>query len=131
MSDTYNSRVRQVYNGIVHSVAGNGSSGYAGDGGPALAAELNTPSVVSFVGSSSAYYAVSDTYNNRVRLINADGVIFTLCGNGSAGYSGDYGPASAAQLYWPTGVLLDHVSGIVCKFMTLRVRCDEKLSFSD
>ena len=85
---------------MITTVAGNGTTGYSGDNGPATAAELNFPVVSRWTppGTSSSPTA----YNDRIREVNhATGVITTVAGNGIAGYSGDGGPATAAELDYP------------------------------
>jgi VCBS repeat-containing protein len=92
--------------GIINTLAGTGTAGFSGDGGPASAAELNTPAGVALDPSGNIY--VADCFNQRVRKINiSTGVISTVAGNGSAGYSGDGGPAIDAQLYNPNYLALD------------------------
>ncbi len=91
---------------LIYSVAGNGSFGYSGDGGPALLADLNAPTV-SLLDSTGNLY-ILDSNNNVVRKVAAaTGVITTIVGNGRSGYSGDNGPAISAQLYYPAGMALD------------------------
>jgi YD repeat-containing protein len=81
---------------ILNPFAGNWGSGYSGDGGPATAAELNIPLDVA-VGPDGSFY-IADTRNQRIRRVGPDGIITTFAGNGQSGYSGDGGPATAAQL---------------------------------
>jgi hypothetical protein len=91
---------------LIYAVAGNGSFGYSGDGGPALVADLNAPTA-SLLDSSGNLY-ILDSGNNVVRKVAAStGVITTIAGNGTSGYSGDNGPATSAQLNYPTGFVLD------------------------
>ncbi|MBI4349989.1 MAG: hypothetical protein HY550_00990 [Elusimicrobia bacterium] len=102
LSDTLNNRIRKVdaASGLINTVAGNGTAGYAGDGGPAAAAALNKPRGLSLDRSGNIYFA--DTGNNRVRRVDAaTGMITTIAGNGTAGYSGDGGPAATALLNAP------------------------------
>ena len=88
--------------GVITTVAGNGIDGYSGDGGPATAASLAAPHNV--VATSDGGFLIADAGNQRVRQVGADGVITTLIGDGVRGYSGDGGPASAAQLSVPKAV---------------------------
>ena len=96
--DQYNHAVRRVSpTGVISTVAGNGSSGYAGDGGPAAKALLNNPVCVAADARGNLF--IADNGNNRVRKVAQDGTIMTVAGNGLPGYSGDGGDATAAQLY--------------------------------
>ncbi len=106
IADTGNYAVRKVgLNGIITTVAGNGNLGYSGDGGPATSARLNAPYSVAADAAGKIY--IADSGNNVVRKVGVKGTITTLAGNGIAGYSGDGGPAAAAQLTNPSGVALD------------------------
>ena len=107
IADQGNNRVREVNSsGVITTVAGNGTSGYGGDGGQATAAELATPCDV-FVDSAGNLY-IADAGNNRIREVNlTTGVIVTIAGNGMAGYSGDNGQATAAELDSPRAVTED------------------------
>ena len=105
-SDSYNHRIRKVSSsGIITTVAGTGTAGYSGDGGPATSAQLNTPHGVALDGSGNLY--IGDYSNNRVRKVSPSGIITSVAGTGAAGYSGDGGPATSAQLYYPDGVFMD------------------------
>ena len=109
IADNQNNKVRKISaSGIITDFAGTGTAGYSGDGGPATAAELNQPSGIAIDVSGNIY--ISDILNNRVRKVNPAGVISTFAGTGSPGLSGDGGPATSAQLYYPYGVVFD-VSG--------------------
>lgn len=117
ITDTWNHRIRKVTasTGVISTVAGNGTEGYSGDGGPATSAELNAPSGVAVDGAGNIYIADSD--NNRVRKVTAStGVISTVAGNGTKGYSGDGGLATNAELntlYGPgAAVALDAAGNI-------------------
>ena len=106
IADSSNHRVRKVSaSGIITTVAGTGSSGYSGDGGPATSAQLDYPYGVAVDAGGNLY--IADTYNHCVRKVSAAGIITTVAGNGSPGYSGDGGPAASAQLYEPYGVAVD------------------------
>ena len=104
LSDNWNNRVRMIKGlGMIITIAGNGTSGYSGDGGPATAAELNNVGGVVTDHVGNVY--IGDYYNNCVRKISfPSGIMSTIAGNGSSGYSGDGGPATAA--------LLDHVYSV-------------------
>jgi RHS repeat-associated protein len=88
--------------GIITTVAGNGTEGYSGDGGPATQAKLNLPNDVAISPDGSLY--ISDYRNNRIRRVWQDGIITTVAGNGTEGYSGDGGPATQAKLKPSGGV---------------------------
>jgi sugar lactone lactonase YvrE len=103
--DRANRRVRRVINGTITTIAGNGIQGFLGDGGPAVAAELNEPSDVAV--DSSGRVFIADTANQRIRVITTDGEIATFAGNGAAGFAGDGHPAVEAQLDRPRGVAID------------------------
>jgi len=81
------------------TLAGTGSLGFSGDGGPAVAAQLNNPTEA--FGLPGGSVLISDYDNNRVRLVGADGTIATFAGTGVDGFSGDGGPATLAQLSHP------------------------------
>ncbi len=90
---------------IITTVAGNGTAGYSGDGGQATNAELNTPDGITIDAIGNIY--ISDRANNRVRKISTAGIISTIAGNGIAGYLGDGGQASTAELSNPIGLAFD------------------------
>lgn len=90
-------------NGIIHAVAGVGhSEGYSGDNGPAVQAQLDHPWGIAHDKRGSLY--ICDNENHRIRRVDAYGVIHTFAGTGTAGFSGDDGPPSEAQLYSPMGM---------------------------
>ncbi|PYN29993.1 MAG: hypothetical protein DMD98_19795 [Candidatus Rokuibacteriota bacterium] len=95
IADTFNSRIRRVGpDGIIITVAGNGTPGFSGDGGPAAQASLSSPQAVAVAPDGSLY--IADTSNNRIRRVGPDGIITTVAGNGTPGFSGDGGPATSA-----------------------------------
>jgi sugar lactone lactonase YvrE len=101
-----NSRIRKVdINGIITTVAGNGTRGFSGDGGPATSAELSGPYGVALDSVGNLYF--SDIFNYRIRKVDLNGIITTVAGNGTNGFSGDGGPATSARLTLPIGVELD------------------------
>ncbi len=113
IADTYNSRIRKVTasTGNISTVAGSATLGYSGDGGPATSAELSYPHGVAVDGSGNLY--IADTQNNRIRMVTAStGIISTVAGNGTVGYSGDGGAATSAELTYPNGVAVDSVGNI-------------------
>jgi len=89
----------------VHWVAGSGDFGNDGDGGPALEARLNTPWGALPDGQGGVY--ISDLEAHVIRYVDSQGVITTVAGTGTAGYSGDDGPGAQAQLDGPTHMALD------------------------
>jgi sugar lactone lactonase YvrE len=104
VADTGHSKIRKISRtGVVTTVAGRGGSGFSGDGGPAALAKLDGPSGLGIDPIGNLY--ISDTGNNRIRVITLKGDIFTYAGTGVAGYSGDGGPAAAARLNTPTGAV--------------------------
>jgi sugar lactone lactonase YvrE len=90
--------------GTITTVAGTGRFGFSGDGGPATEAKL-TASDIALDGKGNMY--ISDTENNRIRMVDRDGIIHTVAGTGKEGYSGDGGPATKAALALPIGIALD------------------------
>jgi YD repeat-containing protein len=183
-SDVANQRVRWVDpQGIIHTVAGNGSQGYSGDGGPATSAAFSNPDNLALSPDGSLYIAdtlnsvirkvdpagivstvvgvagtenvnavnfngdnqpapqatvnagrgiaispdgvlyVADCYNHRVRRIGTDGIITTYAGTGTAGFSGDNGPATSAQLMLPLNLALSSDGTLyVSDIGTMRIR---------
>jgi trimeric autotransporter adhesin len=108
IADSANNRVRRVdaRTGIISTVAGNGTSGFAGDNGPATSAALNGPNGLALDGDGNLY--IADTGNQRVRAVDLEsGVIRTVAGNGYAGWLGDTGRAVRANLSRPTGLAVD------------------------
>ena len=102
IADTFNHRVRRIdLRGVITTVAGTGTAGYAGDGGPATAASLNGPQDVAV--DRGGAILIADSYNAVVRRIDPGGVITTFAGS-EPGLSGDGGPAIKAQLNLPTAV---------------------------
>ena len=134
IADTGNNRVRAVaavtgtfygramLAGHIYTVAGNGTAGFSGDGGPATAAELNQPGDVAV--DAAGNLVIADTTNLRVRVVAAStgtfygramlaGHIYTVAGDGTAGASGDGGPATSAQLEAPPDVALDPAGNLL------------------
>jgi hypothetical protein len=92
---------------IITTVAGNGTFGYSGDGGPATSAQLAWNIGVAADNSGNIYIADHD--NDVIRKVNSAGIISTFAGNGTLGFSGDGGPATAAQLYHPAWISIDNL----------------------
>ena len=103
VADYANHRIRRISpEGQITTVAGTGTYGYSGDGGPATSARLSWP--IDVEATPDGGFLVADLGNKRVRRVSAGGVITTVAGTGMEGTSGDGGPASAAQLAAPTGL---------------------------
>jgi DNA-binding beta-propeller fold protein YncE len=108
LADTNNHRIRKVdAAGIISTVAGNGTAGFSGDGGPAIEASLKSPADVE-IGPDGRLY-IADTYNHCIRRVDlATGIIVTVAGTGGVlGSSGDGGPPTSATLNLPYGICLD------------------------
>ncbi len=150
IADTQNNRVRQVSPaGVITTLAGNGTAGFAGDGAAAVNAQLARPAGVAADSSGNVYISdsangavrkvtpdgnintiaqlvhpqgmavdsagnlyVTDSADNRVREISPAGVLSTIAGTGFQGYSGDGGPATAAQVNSPFGVAVDSAGNV-------------------
>jgi uncharacterized protein (TIGR03437 family) len=120
IADTGNHRIRKVSNGVITTVAGNGVYGYGGDNGPAIGAQLRSPSGVAADSAGNLY--IADWQNNRIRKVS-NGVITTVAGNGVYGYGGDNGPATSAQVGQPLGVALDAAGNLyIADTLSARVR---------
>jgi len=106
-ADGGNSRVRKIdrTTTLVSTIAGDGTFGYTGDGGPATSAELGQPWELLYDSSKNLY--ISDVGDNVVRIVNSGGTINTFAGDGVAGFSGDGGPAIKAELNIPSGLAID------------------------
>ena len=134
LADDGNSRVRLVaatsgtfYGqamtaGDIYTVAGDGTQGFSGDGGAATKAELNEPADAAV--GAAGNVLIADGGNNRVRLVAAKsgtffgramtaGHIYTVAGNGTAGFAGDGGPATSAELSFPEGVAADAAGNVL------------------
>ena len=104
VADTGNNRVRMISaDGTISTVAGTGEPGYAGDGGVASQAVLNSPQGLAVDAEDNLY--IVDSFNNRVRKVDLQGVITTIAGDGGQSYSGDGQPATQAGLNFATGPL--------------------------
>jgi uncharacterized protein (TIGR03437 family) len=120
IAETSGYRIRRISTaGIITTVAGTGDGGYSGDGGPAVNAQVSSPSGVAVDGLGNLY--IADYGNHRIRKVSAAGVITTVAGDGGKGYSGDGGVATRAQLMWPAGVAVD-VAGSLYIAQPRRVR---------
>ena len=111
---------------IITTIAGTGTMGYSGDNGPAIHAELHSPKGSALDKYGNIY--IADDANNRVRKVTTAGIITTIAGNGylagiSGGYSGDFGPATSAELYNPSSVAVDTTGNIfIADWSNNRVR---------
>jgi uncharacterized protein YjdB len=124
IADNVNNAVRK-YNlstGIIQTLAGTSVIGMTGDGGLATAATLNGPARLVFDGGRKLY--LTDQVNSKVRVVDlSTGIISTAIGTGVGGFSGDYGPATAAQIKWPAGLAMDKNGHLfVCDIPNHRIR---------
>ena len=122
IADQGNNRIRRIDPaGLITTVAGSGAAtkftdtypakgGFAGDGGPATAAELSEPTAVAFDADGNLY--ILDRGNNRVRVMDTNGIITTFAGNGTWGFSGDGGPAMDAELSTSNGLAVDAAGNV-------------------
>jgi hypothetical protein len=113
VADYKNNVIRRVdaVTGLITTIAGNNTAGYSGDGGLATNAQLNGPTHVVFDRTVNLY--ITDANNNRIRKVNSEThVITTVAGDGIAGFSGDGGPATSAELNFPDGVALDGAENV-------------------
>ncbi len=114
--DEWNNRIRKISaSGIVSTIAGTGSTGfmnggYSGDGGAATAAQINFPTDIKIDASGNLIFC--DNGNKRIRKITPAGIINTIAGTGTAGFSGDGGAATAARVNTPEGLYIDAGSNI-------------------
>jgi len=122
IADTFNHRIRKVTSdGRITTVAGNGTYGYSGDGDKATNASLAYPKSVAVDPSGRLY--IVDSFNGRIRLVDTEGIISTIAGNGILNFGGDGGEAAFAQFKFPSGVVRDAAGGIdVADTQNSRVR---------
>jgi len=106
VADTINQRIRAIdAAGRITTIAGSGGRGFGGDGGPALGATFQDPTAIALAPDGSLY--IADSGNSRLRVARPDGTIATVAGTSDQGFSGDDGPAAAAQVNSPAGVVVD------------------------
>jgi len=106
IADSFNHRIRIVTpDGNINTYAGSGVANYAGDGGPAINADLNRPFGICLDAAGNLY--IADSANNRIRMVAPSGIITTVAGTGTVGSAGDGGPATKAQLNRPWDVKVD------------------------
>jgi len=122
IADGSNNRIRRVdTNGIITTVAGNGTAGFAGDGGTATNAQLSGPGNMAWDAAGNLFF--TDGGNQRVRRVDSDGIVTTVAGNGTAGYSGDGGAATNAELNSPYAVAADGRGNVfISDYWNYRVR---------
>ena len=123
---------RAMTAGDIYTVAGNGTAGFSGDGGPGTAAELNLPMTVAVDGNGNV--VIADTINSAIRVLAVRtgrfygqpmtaGDIYTVAGTGSPGFSGDGGPATSAHLAEPRAVAIDgNGSLVIADTLNSRIR---------
>jgi hypothetical protein len=111
IADLNNNRLRKVDpGGTITTYAGIGIPGFSGDGGQATNANIFLPSGIVADAAGNVYF--SDRDNARIRKITPAGIISSFAGNGTSGYSGDNGPALAAQIFFPQGLAVNTMGGI-------------------
>ena len=112
IADTHNHRIRKLNlaTGTLTTIAGTGTPGFSGDGSSETAAQLNLPTALALDITGNLYLA--DTGNHRVRKISVTGIITTIAGTGTQGFSGDTGPATAATIDSPTGLAVDTANNL-------------------
>jgi sugar lactone lactonase YvrE len=122
VADNAGHAIRKVNaSGIISKVAGTGATGYTGDGGAATAATLHFPADVTIDASGNLY--IADLYNNVIRKVNTSGVITTYAGNGTSGFSGDGGNATACAMSQPWGLTIDASGNLfVADYQNARIR---------
>ena len=134
ISDGFNNRVRVVAaktgtfygkamtKGDIYTIAGNGTAGFGGDGGPGTSAELNDQEGVEADGAGNVL--IADVFNERIRVVAGStgtfygqamttGHIYTVAGDGTAGFGGDGGPGTSAELHWPFDVTVDSAGNLI------------------
>jgi hypothetical protein len=112
-ADCGNNRVRKINasNGYISTIAGTGTDGYSGDGGPATSAKLSTPESVAVDSAGNVY--IVDNGNSVIRKVTiSTGYISTVVGNGVAGFGGDGGAALSAELKYPTSIAVDSLGNL-------------------
>ena len=114
VADAFNDCIREINHntGIITTVAGNGMQGYSGDGGLATDAKLNQPTGVTVDDSDNVF--IGDLGDNRIRKVDhSTGVIHTIAGTGTGGFTGDNGQASLAELAYPQSLAIDSLGNIL------------------
>ena len=125
IADWFNQRIRRLAagTGVITTVAGNGVSGFSGDGGPATSARLMSPQGVAVDGSGNVL--IADTSNNCIRRVaTGTGIITTIAGTGAEGFNGDGVPATSAMLREPRNLVFDNKNGrlLIADYLNHRIR---------
>jgi hypothetical protein len=123
IADSGNDRIRRVdvNTGIITTIAGTGVTGESGDGGPAVRARLTEPRTLALAPDGSIIFTEPPV--NRVRRISPDGIISTVAGTGKAGFSGDGGPATRAELNFERGANVDGAGNVwIADSLNQRIR---------
>ncbi len=111
IADPSGNRIRKISpSGIVTTIAGNGSAGFSGDGGAAINAQLSAPYDVDVDANGNLY--IADGGNFRIRKVSNSGIITTIGGNGTGGFSGDGGQATSASFFYPVGIAVDGIGRV-------------------
>jgi uncharacterized protein (TIGR03437 family) len=120
IADIFNNRIREVSNGVINTLAGNGIAGSSGDNGAAMAAELDFPYGVAVDPAGNAY--IADYADSRIRKVSG-GIITTVAGSAEFGFSGDNGPVTTAQFFQPFGLSFDSAgNAYIADYGEARVR---------
>jgi sugar lactone lactonase YvrE len=118
--DGANNRVQKISNGTITTIVGSGNRGFGGDNGPAASCQLNSPVGVA-IGTTDTLF-IADGENRRIRKVS-NGVITTVAGNGTPGFSGDKGPATSAQLSSPEQIAVDALGNLyIADYWNYRIR---------
>ncbi len=112
IGDRDNDRIRKIdLHGVITTIAGDGKIGAPGDGGPAVSAHLAKPRGLIVDAEGNILFA--ESWNHRIRKIDAAGIISTIAGTGHNGSSGDGGPATSATIMNPMSIAIDHDGNVV------------------
>ena len=112
IADTDNNRIRKVSpDGVISTIAGTGVAAFSGDNGPGVDAQLNSPRGLAV--DPAGHVVIADSVNNRVRRLDGAGTITTIAGTGTAGFSGDGGPAVDAMINYPRSIAFDPAGRLV------------------
>ena len=121
VSDQHNNCIRKIDGTGIITTLTDTAAGFSGDGGPASSAQINDPQGIKTDSAGNVYFA--DAGNQRIRKISMSGTITTIAGTGTAGYSGDGGPSTAAKLNAPSGVAIDPSGNMyIADYNNFRIR---------